>query len=105
MPLVRARLQHRVRNKATALAVFGGIAVGDNAVFLNRIGRNARSSAALVVFGDLPATSLALLIVICTLNQVTARSLTRAVDGGTAVVEALVILWDRPGNQVYERIL
>ncbi len=40
MELVRAGFEHSVGNESTALAVFSGIAVGDDPIFLNRFRRD-----------------------------------------------------------------
>src|SRR5208337_944875 len=90
MPLVGPALQNGVGNEASALAVFRGETVGDDAVLLNRIRRDAGVCAALVIVGDLATASLALLIVIGALDQVASRSLTRPVNRCASVVVIVI---------------
>src|SRR6476659_9978879 len=72
MPLVGAALKDCICDKTAALAVFGRVAVGNNTIFLNGLGRDASRSAALVIGRNLTTASLALFIVVGTFDQIAA---------------------------------
>src|SRR5438270_7940664 len=104
MPFIGTALQHRVGDESAALAVFGRVAVGDDAIFLNGVRRDGGRSAAFVVRGKLTAPGLALFVVVSAFYQVAAGAAARSVDFGTAVIGGSV-LRNSSGNQLNKRVL
>src|SRR5215471_11704855 len=104
MELVRPALEHRVSNKPAALAIFGRVAVGDDAIFLDGIGRDRGRSATFIVEGDLASPCLTLFVVVSAVDKVTASATAGTVYFRAAIV-VRAILRHSPGNQFNERIL
>src|SRR5581483_2660512 len=91
VPLVGSTLEYGIGNKAASLAVFSRVCIGDDAIFLNGIGRNAGGRAALIIPADLAAPRLSLFVVVHSLDQVAASTLTGSVHGSTPVVTCVIL--------------
>ena len=80
MQLVSTGSEHRISNEATRLAILGRVVVGDDTVFLNRFRRNTGYTTS---DGGSSAT-LALIVIVVTLNQEISHATSRSVDSGAA---------------------